>query len=363
MSARLFTSALALTLLITTPLTAGAQDAPTSAPAPVPTAEPTAAPTPSSPAPLPETTAPAPEAAPAPEYVPLTEAELEAQMTEEFRRAFSNALNERLGGGSGASQGPARAPRQAPPSRLRVTRAGGSIGATEQGIAVGGQVEARTTVSSGGESVGTIDVSFGQPILRLRGRAEAIPLRLLTPISEDRRNGYTRLDFSFAPATGDFQVSIPTSGSPANSHLVITPQAALRLGIAEGPFEGSVRLRAAPAVGVAHDNDGTAFVFGARVGGDLTAAYEVDARNRLEASFGLGGTTSFLTNLAHSVDVSGSARWVHTIHGANGTPTGQLLYVGLEGQTQRLDVLPSGTATNTDDGRTGNFGVVVGAAF
>lgn len=243
----------------------------------------------------------------------------------------------------------------ATPTASPLARAGGGIGFTEQGPAVQGHIEGRFDLGGDDLSVAQIEGTIGAPILRVRGRAEAIPIRLYT--TEVTQDGRIVLDVTIAPLTADAGFTIPLPGENFRGHFLVTPQIAAQLGIDGGRFSGTVRVRAAPLTGVVGDGDGVAPALGARIGLDTTFSVEVDERNRIDLGLGIEGSFSALSALDHGYGVTGSAMWVHRMN-----DLGQEFSIGLAARADRLDVLP-GIGPNIDSGASRFVGATAAITF
>lgn len=243
----------------------------------------------------------------------------------------------------------------ATPTASPLARAGGGIGFTEQGPAVEGHLEGRFDLGGDDLSVAQIEGTIGAPILRVRGRTEAIPIRLYT--TEVTQDGRIVLDVTIAPLTADAGFTIPLPGENFRGHFLVTPQIAAQLGIDGGRFSGTVRVRAAPLTGVVGDGDGVAPALGARIGLDTTFSAEIDERNRIDLSLGIEGSFSALSALDHGYGFTGSAMYVHRMNDA-----GQEFSIGLTARADRMDVLPL-TGPNIDSGASHFVGATAAITF
>jgi hypothetical protein len=231
---------------------------------------------------------------------------------------------------------------------FRVTEVGGGLGGSESGFNLG----ANATVEAQ-DFIGSVELSMGQPILRLRGRAEAIPIRLVT----HQISGSADLEVSFVPINGDFQVSLPSAQDHARHFIRISPEVRARLQV-QAPHEIHVRLQALAApvsVGVARDGDGAGAILTTRVG----AGVEVEAPvgpGSLSVFLQGASSPSWLSGLGDGSDVRAGAQYDVW------SRAGQQYYVRLEHASSRLDVRPS-EGRNVDSGQSSQTMLSVGARF
>ena len=249
--------------------------------------------------------------------------------------------------GSAQADEPSRAPQVGP---VRVTGVAGGIGGTEDGFSLAGHADLE-----GKDFIGSVDLSMGQPILRLRGRVEAIPVRILTRRIAEGAD----LEVSFIPVNGDFQVSLPAAEDSARHFLRISPEVRARLQLGIPSRDVNVRLQAIAApvsIGVARDGDGTAAILTTRVGGGV----EVEAPLGTNASLAIflegASSPSWLSSLGTGGDVRVGAQY-------NFWPKeGQQYFVRLEHSSTRLDVRPD-EGRNSDSGYSAQTFLSVGARF
>jgi hypothetical protein len=237
-----------------------------------------------------------------------------------------------------------------PPSVLRVTEAGGLIGGTERGFGIGGSMR----VEGRDGSVATIEGTIGAPVLRIRGKAEAIPIRIERKV-KDTSNGTYSTELTIIPLAADVQLS---AGDFAHNHLLISPTFAAEFGLAGDSVAGSVRLRVAPvSMGVVGDADGAGFMLGAKIGLDQDATFTLDSDKRLRTALSIDVNPSIFDRVGGALDVGGEIRYEQDVPN-----TGQSWHVGMKARSTRFDVKPN-DGPNTDTGVSSFVGLFGGMAF
>jgi hypothetical protein len=247
-----------------------------------------------------------------------------------------------------ANEGGAASPRPAPSvGPLRVTEAAGGIGSTEQGFSLGGRVGVETN-----DILASLDLSMGQPILRVRGHVEGYPVRL---VRTDLGNG--QFDLQIVPLNGDVQASLAAAGQAGRHFIQISPEIRARYRLNVGGVDFSARAIAAPVtLGAARDGDGSTFFLSTRVGAGLDAEVQVNPETSVALFVEGMSRPSWLAGLEHGGEVRVGAQvnfWTRDRH---------QYFVRAEHVSNRFDVRPSEGA-NSDSGGIQQTMLFVGARF
>jgi len=150
------------------------------------------------------------------------------------------------------------------PSQL--TGAALMAGATETGATVGVRGVFRTKQDV---PVVILDIEAGNPILRVSGQAEGIPVQI-----KRVETSAGNFDLQVLPVKGQVMLSLPQVKDPHRVHYLINPNLVMKYSMGDtAGFSGKARLRVGPALGAVGDGDGDMGVAALNLGADLEVQF------------------------------------------------------------------------------------------
>jgi len=235
--------------------------------------------------------------------------------------------------------------------RFQIEDYGGGLGGSEQGVALNGTLNLRSSDGSWARLRGTV----GAPLLQVNGSTEMIPVRLVrTPVDVGNRNHEVQFRLDVVPVSADvqLQVALPSEGS--NHHLIVDPSLAAELDWLSPESMGlgaRIRTTLGPAGGVIRDGDGASGLFGIQVGVETGLNLSLTPRDELDLLCGVD-----LLNAVHGGVSPTSTRGRCELGYRRTLGEQGSLRVALVNETSSFDVRQG---SNSDDGWTQFSGVGV----